>query len=332
MSLHDEQYSSVLNNPLINSSSSKETELVEWKLDFVNYLLQDFTEEVQHLKKTNGNIVALLNSNSSASDSASTYDLNSQCVVGNFSGHSSSFTDEEDSSELHNGDSRVKSKRTYLSDTMQLSPTGTEENGFHLTNKYVKNHKDLPLQIYNNRMDQIEMIGKQTNNEDEDTYNHDTSPIFNVSDQSISAVNLHNFQHNPNQNVTVNTPDGTGKQAKYFYVQELNSRNIAVPLSHYNKYHPGYSTVSHIKHKGKAQDSLHDSRSQKRKCRSCPNSPLQGSRSKNMDVSRVTYIRTHPSLNVAVHSYTSATEPGEAFDLSKYFNNEWEMRTIFWEI
>ena len=32
MSLNKEQYSSVLNNPLMNSSSSKETELVEWNL------------------------------------------------------------------------------------------------------------------------------------------------------------------------------------------------------------------------------------------------------------------------------------------------------------
>ena len=366
LSLNKEQYSSVLNNPLMNSSSSKETELVEWKLDFVNHLLQNFTEDVQHLKKkTNGNIIALLNSNSSASDSASTYDLNSQCVVGNFSGHSSSFIHEEDSLELHNEDSRVKNKRTYLSNTVQSSPRSPEESGFHLTSKYVKNNKDLPLQIYNNSMGQIEMVGKHTNDysddEDGDTYsidfedvnndsnddkietvrgaenlcsanecyNYHTSAIFKVSDQSISRVNSQKFPHNPNQNVTLNSPEGTGRQTIYFYVRELNSKNIAVPLSCYNKYHPGYSTVGHIKHKDKAQDSLHNSRNQKRKCRSCPNSPLQGSRSENTDVPMVTYIRSHPSLNVAAQSYTSTTGPGGGFHLSKYFNNEWEMRTIF---
>ena len=354
----NKENSSVLSNPLMKSSSSKENELVEWKLDFVKYLLQDFTEEVQHLKKmSNGNTVAFLNSNSSASGSASIHSLNSRYVFGNFSAHSSSFKDEEDSLELHNLDSHIKSNRTHLSDTVQLSPTNPEENGFHPS---VKNNKDLPLQIFKNRVHQIEMVERHPNdyisdedhdtfsihfeddsNDDEmetgrgaenlcttdDSYYHNKIATLEVSNQLIPRANSQNLSYNPNQNETLNPSDDIGKQDIYFYVH--GCKNIGLPLGRYNKYHAGYSTVGHIKHKPKAQDSLQDSKNQKKKCRSCPNSPLQGSRSEHMDVPMVTYIRTHPSLNVAVQSYTSTTGLGGNFDLSKHFNNDWEMRTLF---
>ena len=96
-------------------------------------------------------------------------------------------------------------------------------------------------------------------NDENNLYFHKTS------DQLLSVGNSQFPACNPNHNC----------HERNLFIHNIDSENVSFPFKYC---HGGYSTLSHLGRKKKCQDTLQDSKKHdKKKSRSCPNSPLQGS-------------------------------------------------------
>ena len=331
---HRNRYgTSITHNPLANARNSKGIELVESEPSFERYLHPELIDEAQYQRRQPDTEGCLKSSNSI---DVYNYNLSSECVTSCL---------QSDAYSTHNNLKLVLDECSSYKNNAGKVRYFAMPNLTHRSGHYANN-------IANTVAKRNETIGDAFvklphNHQDEDTYSidfdDDDDGEEDEDQEGIVSVNNNNKCKVSSMTHATESFTEDTKIDRNFNGLKLNCSNevkqyrkaescthkitetgvVSGLTVHYNKYHPGYSTVGHIKHK------IIGSQAEKKRSQSCPNSPILGSRDMYADVPTVTYIRACPALNVSLQTHESILTIEDDLNLSKYINNEWEMRTTF---